>query len=644
MRQCMSFLLVSSLLLVLAACAGAPARSAGGSLVLDGVPSIPPDVAERLVPYQNTRGAVLADWSPTGDGLLILTRFAETAQLHEVQSPGAYRKQLTFHKEPVHEAARDPSRKDGIYIRTDVGGGEFYQYYWLELATGRTRLITDGKSRNESLVPANKNGMIAYVSTRRNGQDFDVYVQNGPDAAGARLILQRTGQWSVLDWSSNDARLLVLQSISINEARLFVVDLAGGAATEVNPAPDKKIAYHAARFAPGGQAVFYAADEDREFVTLTRYDLARGTKTAFGAIEWDVEALAVSPDGAHLAYAVNKEGASEIYLAETAAPEKARALALPAAGVAGGLSFNPAGTRLAFSLSTAVSPSDVYTADIASGAVTRWTTSEVGGLSPATFVAPQLIRYRSFDGREIPAWYYAPKNAASPNPVIINIHGGPESQARPSFNPLAQYWVNELGAAVLLPNVRGSSGYGKTYVTLDNGMRREDSVKDIGALLDWIATRGELDRARVAVFGGSYGGYMVLACMARFADKIKCGVDIVGISNFVTFLERTEAYRRDLRRVEYGDERDPAMRAFLLSIAPTTHADKITRPLFVAQGANDPRVPRNEAEQIVATIKRRGGTVWYLLAMDEGHGFAKKTNRDFFTSAASVFFERHLLR
>lgn len=633
----------SSVLVLLAACAGTSRHAGEGTLVLEGIPPVPAETAARLAPYQNTRGAAFADWTAAGDGLLVLTRFAETAQLHEVRSPGAYRKQLTFLREPVHAAASDPARRGGIYIRTDVGGGEFYQYHWLDPATGRTRCVTDGKSRHESLLPARRNGMIAYVSTRRNGKDFDIYVQDGPDPASARLVKEAAGHWSILDWSDDDARLLVMHTISINEARLFVLDIASGDATEINPAPGKKIAYEAARFAPGRGAVFYASDEDREFVTLARCDLATGAKTILDPVEWNVEALAVSPDGARLAYAINKEGASEIYLADTAAPEKARAVRLPAAGVASGLSFDPAGTRLAFSLSTSVSASDVYTADVATGEVARWTASELGGLDPAGFVAPELVRYRTFDGREIPAWYYRPRTSAGPCPVIISIHGGPEGQARPSFNPLVQYWVAELGAAVLLPNVRGSTGYGKTYLRLDNGMLREDSVKDIGALLDWLAARSELDASRVAVFGGSYGGYMVLASMIRYGDRLACGIDIVGISNFVTFLERTEAYRRDLRRVEYGDERDPAMRRFLISISPTTRAARITRPLFVAQGANDPRVPRSEAEQIVATVRRNGGTVWYLLARDEGHGFAKKTNRDFFTSAASVFLARYLL-
>jgi dipeptidyl aminopeptidase/acylaminoacyl peptidase len=197
--------------------------------------------------------------------------------------------------------------------------------------------------------------------------------------------------------------------------------------------------------------------------------------------------------------------------------------------------------------------------------------------------------------------------------------------------------------ARLLPNVRGSSGYGKTFLKLDNETLREDSVKDFGALLDWIKTRDDLDPDRVMVTGGSYGGYMTLAVATHYADRIRCALDVVGVSNFVTFLERTEAYRRDLRRVEYGDERDPKMREFLLRIAPVNNAEKITKPLFVVQGRNDPRVPWTESEQMVATLKKRGTPVWYLLAKDEGHGFVKKKNQDFQFYATVAFVQEHLL-
>jgi dipeptidyl aminopeptidase/acylaminoacyl peptidase len=313
-----------------------------------------------------------------------------------------------------------------------------------------------------------------------------------------------------------------------------------------------------------------------------------------------------------------------------------------------GLSFHPDGKKLAMVLNTPQSSGDVFVMDLSNNSLERWTYSEVGGLNTSKFSIPELIHFSTFDQvdgkpRMIPAFITKPKGKG-PFPVVIDIHGGPEGQAQPYFNPTVQYYVNEMGIAVIEPNVRGSSGYGKSYLLLDNGYKREESVQDIGKLLDWIAAQPDLDEKRVAVTGGSYGGYMVLASMTHFNDRIKCGVDIVGISNFVTFLTNTQDYRRDLRRVEYGDERDPKMNEFLQKISPTTNAHKITKPLFVVQGLNDPRVPYTEAEQIVDIVRKNGGEVWYLVAKDEGHGFRKKTNRDFYIWSEVLFLEKYLLK
>ncbi|MFQ6030764.1 MAG: alpha/beta hydrolase family protein, partial [Dehalococcoidia bacterium] len=318
-------------------------------------------------------------------------------------------------------------------------------------------------------------------------------------------------------------------------------------------------------------------------------------------------------------------------------------------GLIFGLEFKPDDTELAFTLNTPQTPSDTYSLHIRKRRLTRWTFSEVGGLQTDNFIIPELIQYPTFDEvdgqpRMIPAFYYRPRDMEPPYPAVIAIHGGPEGQYRPHFSSTFLYWVNEMGIALLVPNVRGSAGYGKTYVQLDNGFKREESVRDIGALLDWIEDQPELDNDRIAVYGGSYGGYMVLACMTHYNDRLKTAVELVGISNFVTFLENTQDYRRDLRRAEYGDERDPHMREFLIRISPTTNAYKITKPMFIAQGLNDPRVPVGESEQIVDVIRANKGQVWYLLAKDEGHGFRKKTNRDFFRHATVLFWEEHLLK
>ena len=314
-------------------------------------------------------------------------------------------------------------------------------------------------------------------------------------------------------------------------------------------------------------------------------------------------------------------------------------------GVLGGLKWHKNGQDVAFTLTSARSPSDVYSLNAETGCIDRWTHSETGGLNADTFAEPALVRWDSFDGRSISGFLVRP-NAAQfpgPRPVMVVIHGGPEGQARPGFLGQSNFYVNELGVALLYPNVRGSDGYGKTFLDLDNGFRREDSYKDIGALLDWIAAQPDLDAGRVLVSGGSYGGHMTLAVSYLYADRIACAVDIVGMSNLVTFLENTESYRRDLRRVEYGDERDPEMRAFLTRIAPLTNAAQIRKPLFVIQGKNDPRVPASEALQMTEIVRQNGIPVWFLMADDEGHGFAKKKNIEFQFFATVQFVQEFLL-
>ncbi len=614
-----------------------------GQLVLDGVPEIPAEVVERTAQYENVRSAGLVGWLPRNAGLMINTRFGETAQLHTVVGPGMARKQLTFFSEPVGSVSWD-SEGDGttlVYAR-DVGGGEAWQLFRFDTLSGRSTLLTDGTSRNELGAWANTGDRFAFSSTRRNQKDFDLYVMDAADPGSARRVLEVEGQWNVLDWSADDARVLVRQFISAAHSRLYVLDIGTGLLTEVAPSPTP-VTWDDAAFAKGDDAIFATTDAGGEFRRLVRVELASNTTTVLTAeIPWDVEALALAPDQRQLAFVVNEGGRSAVYVAPTAAPARRKRLATPL-GVAGGLGFDAAGKRLAVSISTAKAPTDVYVIDLKPGTSTRWTDSEVGGLDTGRFVVPELVTMKSFDGLAIPAWVYRPAAPKGPSPVVISIHGGPESQARDSFVGSFQYWVNELGLTVVVPNVRGSTGYGRTYLTLDDGRKRMDSVNDIGAVLDWIATQPGLDASRVGVTGGSYGGFMVLASLVAFPDRLRCGIDSVGISNFVSFLENTDAYRRDLRRVEYGDERDPAMRAFLHEVSPLTNVGKIVDPLFVVQGRNDPRVPMSEAEQIVSAVRGKGQDVWYLLANDEGHGFKRKSNRDVMTRAVSMFWDRYLI-
>lgn len=620
-----------------------------GALLIDGIPPIPARILPRLQQYQNVRSAAFADWHPSGAGMLINTRFAETNQMHYVAMPGGARQQLTFFNETAFGGAYYPGHeRAGFLFSLDVGGAENYQFFFYDQPTGQNVLLTDGKARNTGPSWSHNGGRVAFTSTLRNGRDFDLRLLSLATPGTSELLKELSGSWSLIAWSPDDTQLLLREFISANESYLHIFDLAAKTLAPINPRPQQKISYGSAAWSADGKSVYYTSDESGEFQQLTHYDLATKKKTVLtSALPWDVDEIEVAPNGQWLAYIANEDGLSKLHVLARATMKELALPALPA-GLISGLKFKADGSELAFTMNTSQTPGDVYSLEMATLQLKRWTFSEVGGLNAENFVAPMLVHYPTFDKvnnqlRRVPAFYYKPKTASAKTAVIISIHGGPEGQSRPGFSSLYQYWVNELGIAVLLPNVRGSTGYGKTYLALDNGYQREESVRDIGALLDWIAQQPELDASRVGVYGGSYGGYMVLAALTHYNDRIKAGVESVGISNFVTFLESTQAYRRDLRRAEYGDERDPQMREFLLKISPMTNAAKITRPLLVAQGANDPRVPLNESNQIVKTMRANGGEVWYVVAKDEGHGFQKKSNRDYWLNAMALFWETHLL-
>ncbi len=624
------------------------------------MPDVPERVVRQLNRYQNVRTAWFVDWTADGQGIYINTRFASVTQLHQVDVPGGARRQLTFFSEPV---AREPvvgvARRPGgseLVFRMDEGGSELYQLYLLDPRTGEHRRLTDGASRNLSPVWSPDGQMIAYQSTRRNGRSNDVWVMNVSDISSARMVVEASdgASWQPTDWDADGHRLLIVQYISITDSRVHLLELPTGQLTRIAGGPDRPGNFTGITptFAPDGKGVFLATDALGEFRQRAYLDLASGKLKAITSdIPWDVDDFALSHDGSRAAFVTNEGGISRLYLLNPARRQYNPVESRPV-GLIDDLAFSPDARRLAMRLDSPKTPSDVFTLELedspmASGALTRSTFSEVGGLNADEFVSPELVRFPTFDlvdgeSRQIPAFLYKP-NRAGPHPVIIYIHGGPESQRRPAFSSTFQLWIKELGVAVIAPNVRGSSGYGKEYVKLDNGYLRENSVKDIGALLDWIGTQPELDANRVAVYGGSYGGYMVLASMVHYSDRLSAGVDIVGISNFVTFLENTQDYRRDLRRPEYGDERDPKMREFLESISPNRHAHKITAPLFVAQGQNDPRVPVTESEQIVREVRANGHDVWYMNALNEGHGFRKKENRDLYRQIVVMFFERYLL-
>ncbi len=608
------------------------------------VPVVPAEVFAKLAQYQSVRGAAFRGFAPDGTGILIGTRFGNSSQLHRVYEPGGRREQITFFDEPVSGGFLPKATDGAILMLMDAGGNENDQVYLLDRRKFATTRLTDGKSRNKLGAVRPDGSQIVVTSNQRNGRDVDLYVADPRQPDSMKLVMQVDKQtWAAHDWSPDGKTLLLNRYVSANESYPALLDVASGQRTEL-PSPTKeKAAFGPMAFAADGKSVFIATDANGEFHRLARLDLATKKYTWLtDDIAWDVSDLDVEPNTGDVAFTVNEDGASRLYLLSKGDGPR-RELKLPL-GIVSGLDFSPDGKRLGFTLARPDSPPDAYSLSLSDGELTRWTFSEVGGLNPESFVAPSRIQFKSFDGRMIPAWYFQPRGAVASRkmPVLISIHGGPESQYQPLFSPIIQYYLSELGIAVICPNVRGSSGYGKTYVALDNAEKREDSVKDIGALLDWIGQQSELDSSRIAVSGGSYGGYMVLASLTHFGDRIKAGIDIVGIANYLTFLERTAAYRVDLRRAEYGDERDPAMKAVFERISPLNNADKIRSALLVVHGRNDPRVPFFEAEQIAAKVRASGKPVWTLFANNEGHGFAKKDNSDYQRAVEVMFLRKHL--
>ncbi len=643
--------------------ADAATREQRGNLVLENIPALDTALAERLDDWLAVRGASFVDFLPDG-ALLISTRFGDVEQLHRVAAPGAAREQLTFYREPVASARAARGGANGFVFLKDRDGNENSQLYFYSLADRSVRLLTDTPSLNGSPAWSRDGRRVAWYSNSRDPAIFDVMVRDvANDKANSMLLSGDNATYYPLDWSPDNSKLLLWNPVSATESHLLLLDLAGNTLTELDVAPaitpgkalsppnkvpvkPPTVAIASARFAADGRGVYLISDRDSDFTQLRYLDLvAPGPSRSRSAhIGWDIEQFDVSVDGRWLAYSANEGGYSRLQLLDL---RNSLEISLPPVprGLIANLRFDPASTQLAMTLSGPDRPRDVWTLDLEANSLQRWTSSETGPIDRTQYVAAQALSYPSFDfirkrkPRQIPAFIYKPAQAGK-YPVIIDIHGGPESQARPGFDAATQFLAGELGYAVITPNVRGSTGYGKSYSRLDDGFRREDSVRDIGALLDWIAGQPDLDARRVVVMGSSYGGYMTLAALAAYGPRLRGGVDVVGISDFVTFLENTANYRQDLRRFEYGNERDPKMRLFLRGISPRTNAQKITQPLLIVQGINDPRVPASESEQMVAAIRANGGEVWYLAARDEGHGFRKKANRDFYLKTLAMFLQR----
>jgi dipeptidyl aminopeptidase/acylaminoacyl peptidase len=613
-----------------------------GNLILDNIPELPADPADRLDAYIGAREASPLGWTPRGQ-LLIATRFGDVEQLHVVERAGGARRQITFLREPITRAAfsPDPNRSAYAFLK-DAGGNESAQLYYQRLGEPAARLLTDGKSSNGGAVWSNTGREIAFFSTARDGVTYDIDIVDPESGALPRLaVAGDTAAWYPLDWSPDDRRLLVLKYVSIAEGYLYIVDLSSGQKREVDPSA-AKVGIAGAKFSRDGQGIYLISDRESEFAKLRYLNLFTGEKQEIsGPIQWDIDQLALCRDGHYLAYVSNEAGTSKLNVLDLRTHQDLNPPKLPSAGVIDSVGFDGDCNRLAFGFAAANQPRDAYVLDMASNHLDEWTMSEAGSMDASKFVTPRLTQFPTFDRldgkpRQIPLYVYEPQSPGQ-HPVLVVLHGGPESQFRPRFDPWIQYVVKELGYAVVAPNVRGSTGYGKTYAALDNGLLREDSVKDVGALLVWLGLQSSFDSKHVVVSGVSYGGYLALAALVNYGDRLRGGVDFGGITDFISYLSNSAAYRQNQRRAEYGDERDPDTRAYLRRISPLTNADRISTPLLVVHGKNDARVPLSEAEQIVNRLRSRSGLVWYLQAADEGHGFDKKQNRDAYYRAFAQF-------
>lgn len=672
-------LLATAMAVVLAACAGTPGAPPAASatvapnpnLHVEGIPPVPQALADAVARYTDFRGHSFVDWHPTRREMLVAHRAAgaSTAQLFRLTAPMAEPERLTDFADPVTTAAYEPAEGRYIVFERATGGNEVTQLYRMDLANRAVAQVTDPDQRHDLqgfLWPqAGQPARLLHTSVPldRTAQgasraqiDTQLWLVNPEQPEGRRMLASLPGGgWGVGAISRDNRHLALVNYLSANESQVWLMDLDGpraGERRQLLPAPGQTLkATHFPRaFSRDGRALFVVSDRMGEFNEMLQVAIgpdgqAGGITRVTGHIPWDVSGGDVSDDGRLAALTINEDGQETLRLFDARTLKELPAPAVPA-GSLSGIRFHPrGGTELAFALNSSAGPSQVYTLNADSGRIEPWTRAYAPpGVDPSRFAPQKIVRWKSFDGRTISGLLtLPPARFTGKRPVLINIHGGPEGQATFGFLNRTNYYVEELGIAVLQPNVRGSSGYGKTFLALDNGFAREDSVKDIGALLDWIATQPNLDASRVVVAGGSYGGYMSLAVATHYADRIAGAIDVVGISHFVTFLNNTESYRRDLRRVEYGDERDPAMRAHLERISPLTNASKITKPLFVVQGRNDPRVPYTEAEQIVQRARANGTPVWYLRAENEGHGFARKENADF-QFYATVMFLRQTMR
>ena len=611
------------------------------------IPAIPKSIIDEVKPYTESRSASLLCYHPLKHEMLVSTRFGNTNQIHKVVAPLGDRKQITFFDEAPKDATYEPIVGNYFLFTKDKGGNEFTQLFKYDCTTGQSVMLTNGKrTQNGNITWSKKGTAILYTATSESNGDRDIYSMNPLNASSSKLLIKNNGGgWSISDWNEEANTILMNQSISINQSAIWIANTQTNSKVKLNPENEPKAVYNSIAFTKDQQSVFAITNVNSEFLYPAKINIATGKCTKLvNGFNWDINNFELNEEQTKAAFVVNEAGISNLYVQDLASG-KLTAINMKTVGVISRLTWKKDSSILAFNFGSYDASSDVYEWDEKNNTITRWTESELGGLNMNGLKAPELIQWKSFDGLSISGFLYrANSQYKGKRPVIINIHGGPEGQSLPVFIGRNNYYLNELGVSIIYPNVRGSVGYGKTFTDKDNGFKREESVNDIGALIDWIAQQPDFDASKIMITGGSYGGYMTLACATHYSEKIKCALDVVGISNFKTFLQNTESYRRDLRRVEYGDERDSAMLAFFEKISPYNNVDKIKKPLFIVQGKNDPRVPYTESQTMFNKLVKEGSaTAWFLMADDEGHGFNKKPNQDFQFYATIMFVKKYLL-
>ncbi|MFO8060060.1 MAG: S9 family peptidase [Bacillota bacterium] len=589
--------------------------------------------------YLNVRSAQNPTFSPDGRRVAFLLDVTGVPQVWRVSREGGWPEQLSFSSERVGTVAYSPADEQ-IIFSMDAGGNEREQLFLLSADGSEITQLTDHPDVIHSFGSWSGDGRrVAFAANREHPVHFHIYIRDLVSGT-EDLVFEQDGSNRVAGWSPDDRFLLVVRANTTFDDDLFLVDLRDRSARRL-PLGSGEAVYSDISWTPDGEGFYLISNADRDLRRIAHYDLASGELADVEEAGWEMDALRLSSRGDMLAFLVNADGYSQLFIRDLDTGETEQVTGLPP-GVYGDLAWSPVRDELAFRVDGSRDNANVWLYDVESEQVRQLTYASYAGIPRDSLVEPELVRYESFDGLSIPAFLYRPLGSGDEDlPVVVDIHGGPEGQRRVNFNPLTQYLVNR-GYAVLAPNVRGSAGYGKEYIHMDDVEKRMDTVKDIRAGVEWMISRGTADPERLAVMGGSYGGFMVLACITEYPDLWAAAVDRVGIANFITFLENTGPWRRHLREGEYGSlEHD---RDFLASISPIHRADRIRTPLLVIHGANDPRVPVGETQQIVEAIRDRGGEVEYLLFDDEGHGLTKLPNKITAHSTTADFLDRHAMQ